>query len=131
MVGDRHADGVDVPAFLLEQLAPVLVDADLRKPPLQRFDAAQVHVGDRDQVERRVPAELVQVVVGLAAGADARVTEHPSLRSDGDREQRRRRGRDREGLQETPAGERTVWHGKEPIAPGSVMQRDRPISPDL
>ena len=43
--------------FLLEQLAPVLIDADLREPLLQRLDAAEIDVGHGDELERRVPRE--------------------------------------------------------------------------
>ena len=36
-------------SLALEQFPPVLVDAHLGKPLLQRHDAAQIDVGDRDE----------------------------------------------------------------------------------
>ena len=46
-------------ALLLEHLAPVLVDADLGEPLLQRLDAAEIDIGHGDELERRVLAKAL------------------------------------------------------------------------
>jgi hypothetical protein len=57
VVGRRDADGIDLLVFLLEHLAPVLVDADFWKALLEVLEAAQVDVGSGDQIERRMLGE--------------------------------------------------------------------------
>ena len=57
VIGRRDVDRIDLLVLLLQHLAPVLVDADLRKALVELLEAAQVDVGDGDQIERRVLGE--------------------------------------------------------------------------
>ena len=90
--------------LLLEQLAPVLVDADLREALLQPLEPREVDVGDGDELERRVLGERHQVAERLAGRADARVAQRRGAAPDRTR-QKRRDGRGRgDGLEELSAG---------------------------
>ena len=75
VIGDRDVHRVDVLLFLLEQLAPVLIDADLGESLLQRHDAAEIDIGHGDELERRVPRERPHVGQRLTGRPDARVAQ--------------------------------------------------------
>ena len=77
--GDVHR--IETPVFLIQQLAPVLIDPDLGKLLLEFHRAAQIHVRHGDQFELLEPCQLVDVLRGHAAGAKAGVTEQAVARA--------------------------------------------------
>jgi hypothetical protein len=81
VIGRRDVHGVDVLVLLLEELAPVLVHANLRKPLLKPLEPSEIDIGHRDEIERRVFGKREQVAERLARGADARMPQHRGRRA--------------------------------------------------
>ena len=73
VVGRRDVDRVEV-LLLVEQLAPVLVDLDVREPLLDRRRVPQVDVGHGDELEVRAGGER-RSAPRHARGAEAGVIE--------------------------------------------------------
>ncbi len=84
VIGDGDVHRIDVSALLSEQLAPVLIDADLGESLLQRLHAAEVDIGHGDELECRMLREGIQVGERLTRRADAGVTEGGAARARGD-----------------------------------------------
>ena len=103
VVRRRHVHGVDVLVFLLEQFAPVLIDADLGEALLDPLEPPEVDIRNSHQIESRVFGERQQIAERLSGRADARVPHRGSrgARSNG-QEGRDSRGRT-DGLDEFSA----------------------------
>ena len=78
MVRRRDVHRVDVLVLLLEQLAPVLIDANLWEALLQPLEPGQVDVRDGDEIERRDALQTTSK--SLSAWPDAPM---PACRSTG------------------------------------------------
>ena len=106
--GDIHR--VYALAFLIEQLAPVLVDSCAGKVLLELGGAPQVHLGHGHQLHLLEFRELPDVLPGHAGGPEAGVAQHAAGRP-GDqvaRDEGRRQSSGAEGLKERTAGEGTT-----------------------
>jgi hypothetical protein len=118
VIGRRDVDRVEIVGLLPEEVAPVLVDPDVREQLLQRLDTGQVDVGDRHQVEGRVTRERADVRQRHAGGPEAGVTDLASgLGLEDGARQRRGRGADREALQERT----TADNGRHARAPSTRL----------
>ena len=110
VIGHRDVHRVDVLVLLLEQLAPVLVDANLRESAAAAARiAAQIDVGDGDELERGMLGERHQVAD--SAWPDAPMLAWRSVgrpRGPGIGQERRGRRARRDGLEEAAPGDR--WH---------------------
>ena len=103
--GDRDVHRVDVLVLLLEQLAPVLVDAHLGEALLQPLEPREIDIGDGDEIERGCLANDIR---SLSAWPDAPMLAWRSIgaaaRAERTGTARRRRRRRRSG--ETFCGKR-------------------------
>jgi hypothetical protein len=114
VIRQRNVHRIDGLALLLQHLAPVLIDAHFGEAALQRLHAAQIDVGDRDQLERRVARECIQIRQRLARRADAGVAERRRRGARVEREERTDRRSRGDRLEKAPAGQRFVGHAEQP-----------------
>ena len=112
----RNVHRVDVLVFLLEQLPPVLVDAELREALLDPLEPAEVNIRNGDEIEDRMPGERHQIAERLAGRADAGMTEHRGGRGSAEGQERRDSGGCSDGLEKFSTGERRVRHDRQRTA---------------
>ena len=96
VVGRGDVDGSEA-LFLVEHLAPVGVDAQVRILLLQIVRLARFHIGDGNKLDVLVADDLRQVRARHAAGAEARVEDAFGRRRADQARDEERRGDGREG----------------------------------
>lgn len=75
VVGQRNIHGIDVFALFIEELAPILIDFDVRKALLELFGAIEIDFRNGDEFEVIEFGELVDVRASLARATKAGVAE--------------------------------------------------------